>query len=98
MLKVNPRKTKTPRINHKCTDCIRMKGEEVEDMESFVYLGSVLDKLGGTHADIKRRLAQTRIAFTRPQNIWSSGRFSQKNKRHILNLNVPSILLYGAEM
>jgi len=34
-----------------------------------VYLGSVLDKFGGTEADIKRRLAVARIAFTRLQNI-----------------------------
>ena len=53
-LKINPRKTKTLRINHRCTDYIRIEGEEVEDVESFVYLGSVLDKLGGTEADIKR--------------------------------------------
>jgi len=58
-----------------------------------VYLGSVLDKLGGTEADIKRRLA-----FTRLQNIWRSGRFSQKTKLRILNSNVLAVLLYGAEM
>ena len=53
-LKINPRKTKMIRMNHRCTDYIRTEGEEVEDVESFVYLGSVLDKLGGTEADIKR--------------------------------------------
>ena len=68
-LKINPRKTKTLRMNHRCTDYIRIEGEGVEDVESFAYLGSVLDKLGGTEADIKRRLALARIAFTRLQNI-----------------------------
>ena len=53
-LKINSRKTKTLRMNHRCTDYIRIEGEEVEDVESFVYLGSVLDKLGGAEADIKR--------------------------------------------
>ena len=97
-LKLNPRKTKTLRMNHRCTDYIRIEGEEVEDVESFVHLGSVLDKLGGTEVDIKRRLALARIAFTRLQNIWRSGRFSQKTKLRILNSNVLSVLLYGAEM
>ena len=68
-LKINPRKTKTLRMNHRCTDYIRRGREEVEDMESFMYLGSVLDKLGGTEADIKKRLALARIAFTRLHNI-----------------------------
>jgi len=82
-LKINPRKTKTLRMNRRRADYIRIEGEEVEDVESFVYLGSVLDKLGGTEADIKRRLALARIAFTRLKNIWRSGRFSQKTKLRI---------------
>ena len=53
-LKINPRKTNTLRMNHRCADYIRIEGEEVEDVESFEYLGSALDKLGGTEADIKR--------------------------------------------
>ena len=72
--------------------------EEVEDVESFVYLGSVPDKLGDAEADIKRRLALARVAFTRLQTIWRSGRFSQKTKLRILNSNVLSVLLYGAEI
>ena len=55
-LKINPRETKVLRLNHRCTDYIRIQGEEVEDVESFVSLDSVLDKLGGTEADSKRRL------------------------------------------
>ena len=95
---MNPCKTKTLGMNHRCTDYIRIEGEEVEDVESFVYLDSVLDKLGGTEADIKRRLAPARNAFTRLQKIWWSGRFSQKTTLHILHSNVLSVLLYGAEM
>jgi len=51
-LKINPRKTKTLRMNHRCTDYTRIEGEEMEDVKSSVYLGSVLDKLGGAEADI----------------------------------------------
>ncbi|KAL9977341.1 hypothetical protein ACROYT_G014733 [Oculina patagonica] len=97
-LNINPCKTKTLRMNHRCTDYIRIEGQEVQDVESFVYLGSVLDKFGGTEADIKRRLALARFTFTRLQNIWRSGRFSRKTKLCILNSNVLSVLLYGAEM
>ena len=65
---------------------------------TFTITVTVLDKFGGTEADIKRRLALARIAFTRLQNIWRSGRFSQKTKLRILNSNMVSVLLYGAEM
>ena len=67
-------------------------------MHRLHYLGSVLDKLGGTEAVIKRRLALVRNAFTRLQNIWKSGGFSQETKLRILHSNVLSVLLYGAEM
>ena len=97
-LKINPHKTKTLRMNHKCTDNIKVEGEGVDDVKSFVYLGSVLDKHGGTQADIKRRLAVARNAFTRLQSIWRSQRFSNKTKLRILNSNVLSVLLYGAAM
>ena len=97
-LRINPRKTKTLKINHRCTDYIPIKGEEVEEVESFEYTGSVLDKLGGTETDIKRRVALARIAFTRLQNIWRSARFSQKTKLGIQNSNVLSVLLYGSEL
>lgn len=59
-------------MNHRCTDHIRIDKEEVEDVESFVYLGSVLDKHGGTEADIKRPLALARSALNRLQSIWRS--------------------------
>ena len=86
------------RMNHRCTDYIRIQGEEVEDVESFLSLVLVLGKLGGAEADIKRRLALARTAVTRLKNIWTSGRFSQKTKLRILNSNVLSVLWYGAEM
>ena len=70
----------------------------MEDVESFEYLGSVRDKLSGTEANINRRLALARSAFTRLQNIWRSGRFSQNAKLRILHANVLSALLNGAEM
>ena len=97
-LEINLCKTKTLRMNHGCTDYIRIGEGEVKDVESFGYLGSVLDKLGGAEPDIKRRLAIARTAFTRLQSICSSDKFNQKTKLRILNSNVLFVLLYGAEM
>ena len=68
-LKINPNKTKTLRMNYRCTNYIRIEGEEVENVESFEYLDSVVDKFGGTEANIKRQLLLARAAFTRLQSI-----------------------------
>ncbi|KAL9950689.1 hypothetical protein ACROYT_G043228 [Oculina patagonica] len=75
-LKINPRKTKT----HSCTDYIRIEGQEVQDVESFVYLGSVLDKFGGTEADIKRRLALARVCIHQTSEHLEVGQIQPENK------------------
>ena len=65
VLKIHPCKTNTlwdePQICGLHQD--RRRGGGI--VESFVYLGSVLDKLSSTEKNIKRRLALARTAFTR---------------------------------
>jgi len=58
----------------------------------------VLDKQGGTEANIKRRLALARSAFATLQPLWKSAEYSSKTKLRIFNTIVVAILLYGAEM
>ncbi|XP_061195334.1 uncharacterized protein LOC133203576 [Saccostrea echinata] len=55
-LKINVDKTKSMRINGKKNDAIRINDKEVEDVETFVYLGATMDKTRRTEADIVRRL------------------------------------------
>ena len=38
-------------------------GEPIEEVDLFIYLGSIVDTSGGTDADIKARKGKTRIAF-----------------------------------
>ena len=96
-LKINPRKTKTLRMNHRCMDYIRIEGEEVEDVESFVYLGSVLDKLSSSEADIKDATSTSENCihqFSEHLEVRQIQPEGQKTKLCILNLNVLSVLLY----
>ena len=96
-LSINPSKTKTMRLNCKNSDSIIVEGNELEDVETFPYLGVMLDKQGGTATDIKRRLALARNAFSTLQPLWKSSKYSFKTKLRIFNTNVVAVLLYGAE-
>ena len=96
-LSINPSKTKTMRLNCKNSDSIIIEGNELEDVETFPYLGAMLDKQGGTATDIKRRLALARNAFSTLQPLWKSSKYSFKTKLRIFNTNVVAVLLYGAE-
>ena len=97
-LNVNTAKTKTLRMNCKSNDAVVIQNKEVEDIESFVYLGATLDKTGGTETDIKRRLALARNAFSSLCQVWKSAKYSTKTKLRIFNSNVIAVLLYCAEM
>ena len=66
-------------------------------MESFVYLGSVVNHQGGTDRDVTARIGKARAAFVMLKNIWASGGISMRTKLHIFNSNVKSVLLYGCE-
>ena len=62
-LTLNTQKTKILRINADTDEPVKIEGEELGEVGSFTYLGSVMDKSGGTDADVKTRIAKARSAF-----------------------------------
>ena len=62
-LKINKRKTKILRTNTTCEIPIMLEGETLEEVKDFRYLGSIVDTLGGTEADVKKRISKARVAF-----------------------------------
>jgi len=76
---------------------IRIDGEPLDEVDSFTYLGSILDKKGGADMDIKSRSNKARITFIQLNKIWSSKIIGRETKTRIFNSNVKSVLLYGAE-
>ena len=62
-LTLNKQKTKILRINAGTDEPVTIEGEELGEVASFIYLGSVMDKSGGTDADVKTRIGKARSAF-----------------------------------
>lgn len=52
------------------TDPVTMAGEAMEEEKAFPYLGSAIDKQGGTNADTKERISKERAACIQLKNIW----------------------------
>jgi len=63
----------------------------------FIYLGSIIDKTGGTEADIMARIRKAQIAFSALNKIWQSTTYLTQNKIRIFNTNVKAVLFYGCE-
>ena len=96
-LKIHNGKSKLLKVNSTSTHPISIETKALEEVDSFTYLGSIVDKQGGTDADIKIRIRKARIAFQQLKNIWSSRKLSYNTKIRIFNTNVKSVLMYGAE-
>ena len=62
-LKINAEKTKLLRLNTSNTEKVQVDGQDIEEVESFVYLGANLSNEGGTEGDIKARLGKARVAY-----------------------------------
>jgi hypothetical protein len=62
-LKINKEKTELMKINTTANTPNTVDGESIKEMESFVYLGSVVDKKRGTDRDVTTRIEKTKGAF-----------------------------------
>ena len=96
-LKVNKKKTELMKINTAVNTPVTVDGKPLREVDSFVYLGSVIDSQGGTDRDITARIGKARAAFVMLKNIWASKSISHWTKLRIFNSNVKSVLLYGCE-
>ena len=62
-LKINITKTKVMRFNTASEEKVIVNGEELEDVDSFVYLGAKVSTAGGADDDINSRLCKARAVF-----------------------------------
>ncbi|VDO74836.1 unnamed protein product [Schistosoma margrebowiei] len=96
-LSIHKKKTKVVKFKTENSNSITLDGETLEDVESFTYLGSIIDEQGGSDADVKAKIGKIRTAFLQLKNIWNSKQLSTNIKVRIFNTNVKAVLLYGAE-
>ncbi|KAK7097424.1 hypothetical protein V1264_004408 [Littorina saxatilis] len=97
-LNIHKGKSKVLRTNATAnTTPITLNGEALQEVDNFTYLGSVVDKQGGTDVDVRVRIGKARAAFLQLKNVWASADLSINTKLRIFNTTVKSVLLYGAE-
>ena len=72
-LKIHRNKTKVLRTGTSQSQPVMLGGEELEEVDSFTYLGSIISKQGGTEEDIGARIGKARAVFLTLKNIWSGG-------------------------
>ena len=96
-LKINATKTKLMRVGTKQGNGVMIAGEQVEEVDEFRYLGSVVSKRGGTEEDIQACTWKARQVFAMLRLIWRSTSLTTGTKLSVFGSTVKSMLLYGAE-
>ncbi|VDP68292.1 unnamed protein product [Schistosoma curassoni] len=81
----------------RCTNPLKIHGEDLEDVKTFTYLGSIINEHGRSDGNVKARIGKARAAYLQLRNIWNSKKLATKTKVRIFNTNVKTVLLYGAE-
>ena len=74
-----------------------LDGEKIEEVESFVYLGSLINTKGSSAQEIRRRLAMGRGAVQNMVSIWKSRGMSLGLKVRLLRATAFAIAIYGCE-
>ena len=97
-LLLNPKKTKIVVLDPgRSTDAFHLDGQEIEEVESFEYLGSLININSESSVEIKRRLSMARNTTQNMSNIWRSRGVSVELKLRLLRASVFSIAMYGCE-
>jgi hypothetical protein len=97
-LYMNTGKTKLMKIgSFKETESIQVGGGQIENVEEFCYLGSVISRDGSCDKEIRTRMAKANTTFGRLTNIWKSKRLNLHVKIRLYESLVLSTLQYGAE-
>lgn len=96
-LRIHPGKSKVLRIGTQQQEPVKIGDKSLDDVDSFCYLGSIIDMEGGTTAEVKARIGKAQAAFLALNKIWRSRDISLRTKIRLFNSNVKSVLLYGCE-
>ncbi|VDO85109.1 unnamed protein product [Schistosoma margrebowiei] len=68
-LNIHKGKSKILRYNTACINRITLDGENLEDVKTFTYLGSMVDEHSGSDADVKAWIGKARAAHLQLKNI-----------------------------
>ena len=73
------------KANTKSNNVVTVGGKPLEETDCFTYMGSKINKTGGTEEDTKARIQKARVAFLMLSKIWKSKLIKLKTKMRIVN-------------
>ena len=78
--------------------CNSIRGEDIETVADFKYLGAIIEESGGVRKDVEDRIAKASRAFgTLRRSVFEHKDITLSTKRVVYRSEVLGLLLYGAE-
>ncbi|VDP36632.1 unnamed protein product [Schistosoma mattheei] len=68
-LNIHKGKFRTLRYNTTCTNRIKLDGAALEDVQTFTYLGSIIDEHAGSDTDVKAQVGKARAIYLQLKDI-----------------------------
>ena len=87
-LLININKTKRMGVNVSNIQKFRLEETEIEEVGSFVYLGSVVSGSRGTEEVVASRIKKANGVFVQLYPVWRNLNISKEVKMQIINTNV----------
>ena len=98
-LLLNTKKTKIMVMdkNRSNMDGFTLHGEEIEEIKSFVYLGSTITTQANCMDEVNKRLCMARNTVQKMTSIWKSRGVSKELKLRIARATAFAVATYGSE-
>jgi hypothetical protein len=84
-------------VNATVSEKLFIYEKEIEQVDSFTYLRSIVSKDGGADEDVGSRIRKAIGSFIQLYPVWRNHNISKRTKLRIFNINVKSVLLYACE-
>jgi hypothetical protein len=96
-MEINVKNTKVMRISSQLSPgTIMIDQKQLENVECFKYLGSILTNDGRYTCEIKSRIAMKKAAFNKKKTLFTS-KLDLNLKKKLVKYYIWSMALYGAE-
>ena len=96
-LRVNTRKTELMKIRIEDTESFVIEGENIQEVDKFVYLGCEVRKDGNIRNEVGIRIGKACAAFKNMEKVWNENGMLLRTKLKLFNSIVLSVLLYGCQ-
>ena len=79
------------------TPNLSIKGQFIERVNKFTYLGSCITPDGSIAEELSSRIQKARLAFSKLHHLWRRNDIKLSTKGRVYSAAVRSVLLYGSE-